>query len=209
MKLQLRWGLVVSVLMLAQPAEAVTIFFDDFNRTPAANTVGNNWIETETDAPAVRVDTNTLLMAGNGNAPRYATQGNAILSTIGLTNITLDYQWSSAGAETGDFLNVYWSPDGTSFTQLASHALSNTSLVSASWSLGAAAANLADISIRFELVANMGGDTARVDNVHVQGVAAAPAPVPINPSLAAQLLAGFGILVLGLSRRNRKQAEAA
>jgi hypothetical protein len=133
-----------------------------------------------------------------------ATEGTVAISTVGFTNITLSYDWSSTDGESNDKLRSYWSSDGTTFNLLGAHDLNDLStFVSASFNLPTAAQNLADLTIRFEFVGNMGNDTARVDNVLVQGTQSVSVPGPIVGAGLPGLIAACGGLV-ALARRRRK-----
>jgi hypothetical protein len=89
--------MIACALVAAQPAGAVSIFLDDFNRANSA-TVGNGWVE----GSGILVDAYSLLFAGN--ATLTATQGTLTLSTVGFTNLALSYDWSSSGGESNDRL---------------------------------------------------------------------------------------------------------
>jgi hypothetical protein len=51
-------------------------------------------------------------MLFSGNATLTATEGTLTLSTVGFTNLTLSYAWSSSGSESDDQLLSFWSQDG-------------------------------------------------------------------------------------------------
>jgi hypothetical protein len=89
LKISIQSSLLAAAALLwcVGSASAVTILFsDDFNRANN-NTVGNGWQE----AGGISINNNQLLFDGNGTLT--ATQGTSPLSTIGLTNITLEYDW--------------------------------------------------------------------------------------------------------------------
>jgi hypothetical protein len=178
-------------------ASAVTIFFDDFNRANNAS-VGNGWVE----GTGISLDTNSMLFSGNATLD--ARQGALTLSTVGFTNLALSYDWSSSGGESNDQLLSFWSQDGgTTLNSLGTHSLNSlNTFVSASFNLPSTAQNLADITLVFRYVGNMGNDDVRVDNVLLQGSAAAvPGPI-VGAGLPGLVLAALGMV--GLSRRRRR-----
>jgi hypothetical protein len=193
---------LVGLSVNATPASAVSIFFDDFNRANNA-TVGNGWQE----GSGVSITSNQLAFTGNSNPTTFnATQGTLTLSTVGLTNITLEYDWLGIDAEANDTLQAYWSLDGTNFTLLGTNLLSTASLTHATWSLGAAAANQSDVTIQFRYTSNMGNDNARLDNVSLTGdVSAVPGPI-FGAGLPGLVMALGGMVFLARRRRNKASA---
>ena len=189
-------ALFAVIVALPAPALAVVIFSDDFNRANS-DTVGNGWVETvdNNNAADVRIIDNELELGKNQN-PR-ATHS---LSTLGLNNILLEYDWRGLGTESPDTLTVFWSPDGSIFSLLATHSLSTpTTFAHNSVGLGLAAENLAAISIRFWLNADQGNDFGRIDNVVVSGDLT-NGSVPEPATLA---LLGIALACVGASRRRK------
>jgi hypothetical protein len=199
----IRSSILTAAVLLWSAGSALpdTIFFDDFNRANS-NTVGNGWQEVGGNAGSISINNNQLLFSANEALT--ATEGTQTLSTIGLANITLEYDWQGASTDGGETLKSYWSSDGTNFTLLATHALFPTAALShATFNLGGTAANQADITLRFEFVGNDGNDAARIDNVSLTGTAAS-VPGPLAGAGLPGLLAACGGL-LALARRRRRQ----
>ena len=97
-------------------AQAAVIFVDPFSRDDS-DTVGNGWLEGD----RISIDTQTMLMHGHGTFV-----ASRIISTIGLANIQLSYDWRADRSEANDTLNVSWSVDGITFNSLANHSLGST-----------------------------------------------------------------------------------
>jgi hypothetical protein len=189
-------GAVVLTLWMAGPSSAAVIFQDDFNRADSA-IVGNDWLEA---GASVSISGNALQIRNNGSA----TQGD--LSTVGLTDIVLsfDYRRSADVGNSDEALLVSWSLDGTTFSTLLSIAVPTTSATFTSvllFALPAAAANIADLSIRFEFASAEGNDFLLIDNVVLEGTAV---PLP-----AALPLYGTGLGLMGLFGWWRKRRAAA
>jgi hypothetical protein len=217
-KVALRSAMLVGALLWGVgSASAVTIFSDDFTRANS-NTVGNGWLETggPGNGSGIAIVNNQLVFSAN--ATLTLTQGTLVLSTAGLTNITLSYDWQGVRVGGGETLAAAWSLDGTNFTTLGTHNLSpaSTSMNHASWTLPASAEGLADLTIRFIAILNNGNDVARLDNVLVtgepvlvpnEGAETLATPLPAALPLFATIFGAGGLI--GWRRRRQAGQNAA
>jgi hypothetical protein len=202
-----------------QPAFAVSIFSDDFNRV-ISSTVGNGWTETETVAAAVSIvhvtggatDNQLQLVGSAGNNTAIDELiAQLSISTVGFNNIALSFDSLSLTSGSSATLNAEWKlHSSATWTSLASITLSDNSLPlngSGSLALGASAANaLIDLRFFTNVVNGTPGNTqgAIVDNVLVSGTAITSE----TPILGALPLFATGAGMLGyLGRRRKKKAE--
>ena len=101
------------VVLLPIVANATVIAFEDnFNRDNN-DIVGNNWVEVEDDNDNDVAIYNSALRIRDKNPDGAATQSG--ISTAGLDNITLSFDWSLVGdteseGKYADYFNVFWKP---------------------------------------------------------------------------------------------------
>ena len=170
-------------------ARAGVIFADDFNRGgTTVNTVGNGWVENESAATDARIILGVELEL---NGPFAVSVTQHLGSTLGLFGSYIAFDWRGLFSEPGDFLNLLWSNDGSTFNPLASYDLTNSAFTRAVVSIPD---NQADLFIRFQLNVD-DTEVANVDNVEV-GV---PEPSTLG-------LIGLGLLGLGAMRRRRRDS---
>jgi hypothetical protein len=222
MKVRSILGAVAFATVIAQPAFAVTVFSDDFNRA-VSTTVGNNWTESESSTGAVAIvhdtgavgDNQLQLLGNNGNdAIDQAVAQLGGLSTAGLTNITLSFNYLGiTSTDADDLLHAEWKlHSAATWTSLQTFALGDTTLpLNASGSLAfGATADDALIDIRLYTAVSNGtpGSTegAFIDDVVLFGTAAASAtPIPGALWLFGTVLAGGA----GFGRWRKKRKTAA
>jgi hypothetical protein len=195
-------SLVLIGALSAQSAFAVVIFEDNFNRG-TRNNVGNGWSEIERHNNDVRINNNVLNLRDRQNGIDAAVTQTG-LSTIGLTDIMLSYDWgASNNTESNDTLYVEWRVTGSSsWTELVAHALGGSSLTNNVLSFGIAAANQASIEFRFYTSVSAANERALIDNVMLTGRAAA---VAVSEP-ATLFLMGMGMF--GFLRARRARAAA-
>ena len=177
-------------------ASTVTLFTDDFNRANS-NTVGNGWTESGGVSSVDVAIAENMLRLRHPNAT--ATQ--AVMSTVGYTDITLDITWAGLpDSEPLDELFVEWRNTANgAWTRAATLSMGSTSFQSRTIQLTGA-----DSSALFQF--RLFGDASRadedegalVDVVTLNGVVAS-ASVPEPSSLL--LLLGAGLALATTRRR--------
>ena len=236
-------ALGLAALALSGSALAAPIFSDDFNRSNA-NNVGGGWSEIERSGKNNRDDVaisgNALQLRDNRGAASAASPDAAAtfsVSTLGLENLFLSFAWAPLTAsESDDFLNVSWRTGSGDWTDIWSVGLGGTGgWSSANVGLGASAANLASIDIRFWtdvsysslgefFFGTLEKEGARIDWVSLTGSeivlqpAPTPVPTPTEPATGAPTptqavpepttlaLLGLGLAGLGALRRKQRAA---
>ena len=188
---------VVLAAFIASPASAAIIFQDNFNRANS-DTVGNGWVELEDDSNDVRVKNSTLRLRDTlSGEPDAAASQLGGLSSLGIFNITLSYDWARLNdeSENSDKLHVEWKlTTDSSWNNLATHSLGGgSSLKSETVSLGSGAENVNNLQIRFWTDVSTSKEGAKIDNVVLSGnyvYVAVPEPGTL-------VLFGLGILGIG------------
>lgn len=200
------WGLAASVLaaVIAAPVSAAIIFEDDFNRSNT-DTLLNGWSEIESSSADVAIRGNRVRLKDDlPNTPVDAAAAQlGGLSTLGLGNITLMYDWGPfMESETADILTVQWKlASNATWLTLAVHTLGGPEgvLTPNSISLGPDAANKADLQFRFFVTVTDSIAGAWIDNVKLTGE---PQPVPEPVTI---VLFGAGVLALGSLKWRRRR----
>ena len=91
----------------------------------------------------------------------------ATLDTSAVTSVTLEYDRSTAGYDSGEQLTVEWSSDGSNWTTVEN--TNSSSWATTSVVLPAGAAGQSALRIRFSTNANKTNEKGYVDNVTVTG----------------------------------------
>ena len=137
-----------------------TLFSDDFE---SGNLSAGGWtVSGNGDAHS------SASFAGvyGGRLRSSATLEKAV-STIGYSNITVNYARRAVSLKGGENLRIQWSTNGSTWTTLET--LNTTGYATASFVLPAAAENQAGFRIRFITNANKNNEKAYIDDVLVTG----------------------------------------
>jgi hypothetical protein len=193
---------VLTVLVMVQPAKAVIIFEDNFDRIPPANAVGGptgfpSWEEIERDASDARiVSGQAALQDIRADGPPDAAITMRGLSTIGYEDLKLVYSWRGTGTDAGEtqLLYVLWKRSADiNFIEVAVHDLFPVAaFANVTFALGTQARNTT-IDIRFAIDVTDFSDAARLDFVRLEGTL-----IPLNlPAPPADII--FAAALLGLA----------
>lgn len=193
-------GLVVLVFtaLPLTSTQANVIFFDDFNRANDTD-VGNGWAEINDGSGDVAINNNTLRLRDSRPDKRIdAAASQLTLSTLGLTDINLVFDWKAlVDSDPNDRLVVDYKIGSGSWLRLDTFALGDDPTYwhrDQSFNLVGAQDN-SQIGIRFWI--NVSEDASgnregvRIDNVSVTGV----------PEPGTLALVGLGLAGLGFSRK--------
>ena len=191
-------GATLLTIANGAPASAVVIFSDHFNR-PASNTVGNNWVEKQSNANDVAVTNWGRLRLRDNNGFPDAQASQLSLSTLGYENISISFRYRGLNTEAHDILRILYAAD-SGFSTAAIFTLENHGWTTVNFlALAADNANL----FRFRLRTNVSegaignNEGALIDNVVVRGDL-----IPVSePGTAA--LFGLGLAGLGYARRRK------
>ena len=186
----------VFVLLVSNISFGQTTLFTDDYGTLAQNPIsrtgytanaasGSNWeLRTSTAStgyswasPVVNASggANVFTNLGTNNNTKTLTYDNA-LSTVGYA--TIQVRFGSIKSGTVPTLDVSYSTDGTTYTSVGAVTL-NTTWTANTVSLPAAAANVANLRVRFSIVANSSAaNNFRIDDFHVIGTVFCTAPTP-------------------------------
>ncbi len=189
------------VVLLPIVANATVIAFEDNFDRDNNDIVGNNWAEVEDNDNDVAIY-NSALRIRDKSPDGAATQSG--ISTAGLDNITLSFDWSLVGdteseGKYADYFNVFWKPStDATFLELVSLTLGG--LTPSQALLLPVAANNTFIDIKLQIDVTGGSEGVLVDNVVVEGYSYSVS-VP-EPSTVALL--GIGLVGLSFMRRRRR-----
>jgi len=199
---------ILAVLLIAPFAGAtsITIFEDDFVRDSSHtnNSVGNGWVEEyEAQDSYVRAKDGKLRLRGLNGPEAYHA-----ISTVGYTDITIEFEWEQANAENEDALNLFWMnstiPGGwttVDATAVWSIELSTYDASQGKVSVGiTGGGEFANAAFGFRADVSDDNEQAYITTVKVTGKTASPSNVPDSGSTVGLLGLGFVGLV-GFRRR--------
>lgn len=165
------------------------IFEDTFDGRGTGNDVGNGWQEIEKDADDVRLYGGYGVSGSNGMLLKDTQSGidaaaaQMSISTIGASTVRISYYWRMYYPSYSDNLYVdYTINGGTTWSNVAQHGGSDTTLDQYTVFLPSSAANQASVGIRFRIEVNNSYSGAFVDNVVVQGDSCGPPPDTTPPT---------------------------
>jgi hypothetical protein len=211
-------------MLSAGSASAVSIFSDNFDRANN-NSVGAPWLELQSGADDVSIESNNLLLRDTLSGQPDSAAAAGLFSTAGLQNITLNFDWRAlaTGQHTNDVLHVGYmvinSPAGFTTTVMQNEGSWTEVFAQSSgninWNfvvnlaLGAAAAD-SQIALMFWTQVNSATEGFRIDNVVLTGNAIQPVPLPGALLLMVTALAGLaGVRGIGEWRRGRMRGGMA
>ena len=135
------------------------LFSDNFD-----NGNVNNW----TTSGSVSAKSNSSFSGTHGAEIKASSSMERIVSTVGRTSITVEYDRKTAGFDSGENLTLEWSIDGSAWNALES--TSSTTWGNQSWALPVGAEGQSGFRIRITTNANRKNEKANVDNVIVSGI---------------------------------------
>ncbi|MEK6858737.1 MAG: PRC-barrel domain-containing protein [Nanoarchaeota archaeon] len=168
--------LLAALLFIVLPlASAATLFFDGFE---SGTPIQNGWNLRSISAAQNWTNSKVNPFQGLRHAqsrPLSTTVPASVMwinvSTVGYTNVSVSYFVRRVGLDGPDEFNVTWH-NGTVWVMLeqtGSSSANDAAYVMRNWSLGVAASNKLNLTIRFECTAGAATEFCRIDNFNITG----------------------------------------
>lgn len=208
MKKLLGMATVVAAIFATSSASAVTLFYDDFNRSNS-NNPGNGWTQLEDDNDDVGIFGNALRLRDNISGLPDAAAASKTIDATGYSNIQVEFRWRGFNnVETSDDFFLVWAeaPAPSMTNQGAWTSAFSGTTEGGTWftelvSISPGADNSV-FNLMFWTDVSYYKEGYKVDWVKVTGDKITPVPLPA----ALPLLAG-GLGVLGIAGWRRRRSN--